>query len=401
MTAREAVRLWALTRLAMLALLVIESNILDDPRYYARRLDQLSGAGGAADTLTEYPLPALAVLLPPWWVAGGDRNRYLVSFVLLMLAVDAAFAVLLWRAGRGPTPGLRLWLVFAPLLGPLLVTRFDLASAALAAAALVAVAARRPGRAGGLLAAGAAVKVWPAALLPTLLVRRPDRWRALGGFAAVAAVAAAASLAAAGRERLLSPLTWQGDRGLQIESVPALPLMWARVVRPQTWDAEYTRFLTFELRGPGTDLLLGVTSVATAAALVVLGLLVLRAWRSRPGPASVPAVGLLMVVGCVLLIVTNRAFSPQYLVWVVALLAAVGAVAPAEPVLTQANRLLLATCLLTQVVYPLGYGMLTTEAWFTVVGVSLLTVRAGLLVALTVLLARRLVHLTGRVPVPT
>lgn len=388
---------WLLTRLVTMLILIPERNILGDVRYYGRQLHVLFSAVGVNGSLPEYPVPSLAVFLPPYWIAAGREHPYEWAFVILMIAIDGVFTAALWRSsGRLPGPGVWLWLLLVPCLGPLTFTRFDLVSAALAGGALLSVAAGRAASTGVLAAAGAAVKLWPAALLPALLVRREGRARLLVAALVTAAVVGTVSLALAGYDRVVSPLTWQGDRGLQIESLFAVPLLWGRVVSPGTWEAPYTRFYAFQIEGPGVRPLLVLSTICMVAAVAVLGWLwwrVLR-WDQRR-PADVLAVaGLLMVGTAGLLVITNKTLSPQYLLWVGGLLAALGCVAPTEPLVPRLNRLLLGTCLVTQVIYPLGYGMLTTESWANGIGVALLTARNGALLLLTVLALRRVVVLT-------
>jgi hypothetical protein len=396
---RWVVRGWLISRLLTFLVLIPENNILGDVRYYGRQLEALFGPAPVTEVLREYPAPALAVFVPPWWAALSNKVAYLVTFVLLMVAIDIAFTAALWRAsGRRPTPGVRLWLVLVPCLGPLTFTRFDLVSAALAGAALLALAARRPLGAGLLAAAGAAVKLWPAALLPALLLRRDRRGdgsRVLAGFAGLGAVALAATVAGGGSTRLLSPLSWQGERGLQIETIWAVPLLWGRTFSPETWSTPYTRFFAFQVEGPGAAALTKLSTVATVAAVALLGWLWWRAARAG-APASLALVGLLAIAAGCLLILPNRTLSPQYLLWIGGLLAALGAVAPDEPLLPRLNLLVVVSCVLTQVLYPIGYGMLTGPHWSNAIGAALLTARNGLLIAVTALVIVRVVRLTRR-----
>jgi hypothetical protein len=388
---------WLVSRLVALLILVPENDMLRDVMYYGLRLRALAGPARLRDVLPEYPAPSLLVFGPAWWAAHGNWYAYLATFVVLMVAVDAAFTTALWRAGgRRPTPGLWLWILVLPLLGPIVYARFDLVPAVLAGGALLALAASRPATAGVLTGVGAAVKLWPVALLPALLVDRGGRRRAVAGFLAVGAVAVAGTVAAGGTDRLLSPLTWQGDRGLQIESLFAVPLLIARLVSPSTWATPYTRFYAFQVEGPGAAALADLSTVATLAALGLLAWLCWRVlrWRQRPGDVRAVA-GLLMTGTAGLLIITNRTLSPQYLIWVGGLLAALGCVAPAEPTVPRLVRLLLASCAVTQVIYPIGYALLTNETWATWIGVTLLTARNGLLLAITVIALRRVVTLTS------
>jgi hypothetical protein len=347
--------------------------------------------------LPEYPAPSLAVFVPPWWAALSNLSAYVVMFVLLMIAIDGAFTAALWRAaGRRSAPGIVLWLWLVPCLGPLVYNRFDLVSAALAGGALLALAARRPATAGGLTAVAAAVKLWPAALLPALLVRRDGRGRLATAAALGAAGALLVTLAAAGADRLVSPLTWQGDRGLQIESLFAVPLLWARMISPHTWDTPYTRFYAFQVEGPGAGTLMQLSTVATVLGVAVLAWLWWRAlrWDQHRPQHVLPVAGLLSIGAAGLLIVTNKTLSPQYLLWIGGLLAALGCVAPAERTLRRLNPLLLGTCLVTQLLYPLGYGMLTGVNWANGIGVALLTARNAALVWITVVALHRAYVLT-------
>jgi Glycosyltransferase family 87 len=394
-------RRWLLSRVITALILVPENNILGDVRYYGRQLEGMFSSAGIGGALPEYPVPSMGVFLPPWFAAGANKVAYLVTFVLFMVAIDAVFTAALWRSsGRRPSPGGWLWLLLVPCLGPLTFTRFDLASAALAGGALLLLAARRPVTTGLVTALGAAVKLWPAAMLPALVARRSGRGRLLAAAVLAGAVALGISLAVAGVDRTKSPLTWQGDRGLQIESLFALPLLWGRVFAPGTWDAPYTRFFAFQIEGPGTHVLLRVASVTTVLCLLVLVWLWWRALRREPAAGAVlPVAGLLTIGTAGILILTNKTLSPQYLLWLGGLLAALGCVAPKEPLLARLNPLLIVTCLVTQVIYPIGYALLTGEnagSWF---GVLLLTARNAMLVWITFLALRRVVELTRR-PAP-
>jgi hypothetical protein len=214
---------------------------------------------------------------------------------------------------------------------------------------------------------------------------------------AVGVVAIGVTVAVGGVTRLLSPLTWQSDRGLQLETVWAVPLLFARSFAPGVWSTPYTQFFAFQVEGPGAGTLLHLSTAATAACVLLLGWLWWRSWQA--GPASPALVGLLAVAAACLLIVPNKTLSPQYLLWIGGALAALGATAPDEPLLPRLNVLLLVGCALTQVLYPIGYGMLTGPHWSNAIGATLLLVRNGILLAITWFAVRRVLVLTKR-PVP-
>jgi hypothetical protein len=446
---------WAATRALMLLLLIPEHKVLGDVRYYFAQLDALFHGGGPGGTLREYPVPAVGVLALPRLVSGHSVTAYLAAFVVAMLAVDAALTCGLFRAAQvpaqgsargsaqgpargaaqgaqGAAPGVRLWLWVPPLLGPMIVCRFDLVPAALAAGALLALG-RRPALAGALVGLGAAVKLWPAALLPSLWLHRTPgergRWRLLAAFGAVAGAAVLVAAVLAGSTRLLSPLHWQGERGLQLEAYAALPLLVADLFRPDRWQVAYTRFYAFQVTGPGTGAAMTAATVSSGLAVLLLAVLWLRAARLRE--AMPPAVvGLLGALTVCLIAVTDKTLSPQYLIWVAALLAVVGVSEPdpaaaardvaargaalpggaAREVAARgaalpggaarggalprgANPLLLATCALTQVIFPLNYDPLVAGEPYAVV---LLILRDAGLLAVAWLVGRRVWALTGR-----
>ncbi len=243
--------------------------------------------------LQEYPLPVLAIMLPQYLLSIFNPLAFAALFVVSMLAVDAVFTWTLWRVGaRRRTEAVRFWLWFVPAIGPMAYFRFDLVPAMLAGAAVLA-AARRPAWSGALTAVGAALKLWPALMLPSFLLRRLDRRPVLKGFVFTGGAIAAISLAVGGVHRLLSPLHWQAGRGLQIESVVATPLMLARAVHPRgTWDIRVSDYKAYEIFGPGVHTMITVSTVLTVLGLGPAGVALV------PRPAVALGVGRDRVAGC-------------------------------------------------------------------------------------------------------
>lgn len=362
----------------------IQSLGLGDVQYYWARITTL-GEVGLASTMREYPTPMVWLLSVPEWLGGGSLWGYAGWFVALVLLTDLAFCALIWstRAGwRGWA--IVVWSVLCATLGPLVWLRFDLVPAVIVGAALV-LAAQRPATAGELLAVGAGTKLWPAVLFPLLLnrpdgVRHRDWMSATVGFGVTGAVIVVASLIAGGWTRLLSPLVWQSDRGLQIESVPATIPMVGRAIDSGTWQVQMSHFQAFEVFGPGIDQWLAVADVLAVLG-VGLGLAVLvrhwrRAYSGRADWATGAAVAALAII-C-LLIVTNKTLSPQYVVWLAGPVAALvagqqaGVLARNIPI-GRWVLWLFATAATTHVVFPVLYDRLNGmvddpvgTAWATV-----------------------------------
>jgi hypothetical protein len=184
-------------------------------------------------------------------------------------------------------------------------------------------------------------------------------------------------LLAGGWARLLSPLTWQSDRGLQIESVWATPVMVARALSPGAWLVDISRYQAYEVFGPAVGLLLAVSTVATVLGLGVIVALLVRAHRD-PEPSAV-AVGLVILATVAVMTVTNKTLSPQYLLWLGGPMAALLLLRArdGEREQREVGRLagqLLLLALLTQLVYPLLYdGLLGRQGHGMVVVATLVT----------------------------
>ncbi|MCL2780594.1 MAG: glycosyltransferase 87 family protein [Actinomycetia bacterium] len=385
---------WALSRAMTLCLLVlVESSAAGDPRYYAQNLTALSHGGGIGAALPEYPLPVLAIMVPQYAVGGLTYAAFPALFAASMLGVDAAFAALLWRrGGRRPSPALRLWLWFVPLMGPMAFFRFDLVPAALVGWAVL-VAGRRPARAGALIAGGAALKLWPAVILPILALRRRGRGALLAGFAVAGAVIVAVCLAVGGTSRLYSPLRYQSARGLQIEAVLATPLMLWHAVHPGwPWLVAYGEYNSADLFGAGRAALATVASALMAAAVALTAWLWLRAARQPSGATIV----WLALASALLLTVTNKVLSPQYLLWLGGPIAALLVISPADAAARRVARWLLITAAITQVMYPTLYNGLVYRQATTIPVTLVLVARNAALVWLTWLVCREAWRRTAR-----
>lgn len=395
---RSAIGLrWVLSRALVLTIMVFahESDVTGDVTYYATSLHQLFHGAGLHNTLQEYPLPVFAVLLPQFLLGFGNQVAFTILFALSMLALDAGFTALLWSAdGRRRGDATNLWLWFVPALGPLAYFRFDLVPAVLAGGAVLA-AIRRPALAGVLTALGAALKLWPAVMLPTFLIRRPDRRPVLIGFLSTGILVGGLALVLGGVRRTLSPLHWQAARGLQIESVLATPLMLGRAVHPVgVWSIRLSKYKAFEIFGAGSKLLITVSTVLTALG----ALLLITLWRRalRVGNPSAETLGWLFLATALIVTVTNKTLSPQYLLWLGGPVAALAVRAPADHAVRTFGRVLMVTALATQFTFPIGYNaLLKTHSVMPLVALDL-ALRNGLLVWLAWYSVRQVWRQTAR-----
>ena len=310
---RSIVLGWLVTRVLSLLLLATKAErFMATDGYYYRKVRALFEVG-LDQTMNEYPTPVVWILLLPYGVSGGSRVGYFVALVAIMLLLDAAFTYALYRsAGRRHDLAVDFWILFVFLIGALTFLRFDLLPAVLAGGALLA-ARRRPWVTGALTGLGAAVKLWPALLIPSFLAYRPDRRPAglrvrRGGFRARRRQPARGRLVPVGLTPDLAVRPGSADR---VDL--GVPLMVARAVRPDGWTVDMSPYQAYEIFGPGVGFWVQVSNVATLVGLVALAVLFVRAFRA--GGSTPVAVGFLILTTVALMIVTNKTLSPQYLLW--------------------------------------------------------------------------------------
>ncbi len=235
--------------------------------------------------------------------------------------------------------------------------------------------------AGALLASGAVIKLWPALLIPLVLLHHRARGRVLAGSLAVGSLTFLAVRAYGGTGQLLSFLTCQRDRGLQVESIPALPQMAARA-----WgDARNTIGFAFgssQIDGPWQPTMLRLASVGLVLTALATAALAVRVRRRRvDAEVAVVTLAVFLMTG---FLVFNKVLSAQYPLWLAGLVC-LALCRPGSPLRTTVAPLC-GVLLLTQLLYPLSIStFVTTPARGPVIVVLL---RAALLLVVLVLAAR-------------
>ncbi len=371
--ARLMKKVWLFSRIVLFLEWAAMLFTLGDTRYYHENITRM-GLNGPQSTMIEYPTPVLWLLKLPDLVSFGHRWAYVAAFFCLMFLLDAAFTWTLWHdGGRLRGKAVAFWSAFVPLVGTTAYLRFDIITAVLAGWALLLLRKKQPVASGAMIGIGAAIKLWPALLWPALLGDRehgsPRRNRLLTslGFWGSGCLLAIASLVWAGWDRLVSPLGWQGQRGLQIESVWAtIPMLW-RMMTPETFWVAVSDFNAWEISGPATELFQTLASAAMALGLLATVACYLL-WLRRGDQRLIEGAALMLLVIFVM-IVANKTFSPQYIIWVGGPLAAGWAMASENPKgshrarsdehhLAEISEWTLVITLLTQIIYPIGYASL-------------------------------------------
>ena len=273
-----------------------------------------------------YPPASLPVLLLPAYLPWSYATSFAVVIGICGAGCIAAAAAALRMVGAsGTRTSLALALIgISPLvLGSVFEQRFDLWPTLLAVAAIVALLRERSLLAGGLLGLGFAAKLWPAVLLPLVAVYL---WRRFGGEVALRAVVAFVVVAAAcfAPFAILAPhgleasLRFQLDRPLQVESLGAALLMAGRHLGVTSAVVTLSRQKAQFLRGAGTGLAADLSTAAEIAAVVAVWIVF-----ARRKSADRNALLLAAATSVAALVAFDKVLSPQYLIWLVPMVALV------------------------------------------------------------------------------
>jgi hypothetical protein len=322
------------------------------------------------DFALEYPPAALPVFAIPSLLRSreGDLAGYRNGFEAEMLVCGAlalAFMLsVLERLHAGPVRlGLALgFAALAPLLlGPVMLSRFDLWLAALTAGALAALVAGRNRAGSAVLGVAFAAKLYPAVLVPIAVTwtwRRAGRREAalcLGVFAAVALACFLPFLVLA-PHGVWHAVTTQTNRPLQIETLGAgvlLVLHHVAGIGVTMRSAHGSQNLV----GGGPDALAALQTAVQLGAIVAVWI-----WFAR-GQASPERLVRSDAAAVCAFIAFGKVLSPQFLIWLV----------PLVPLVRgrrglAAGGVLAAALVLTQLWVPFRYWELalhygTVESW--------------------------------------
>lgn len=260
-----------------------------------------------------YPFVALAPMITADAFGPG---LYASTWLSLIMVVDAAAFAVVMAFGRDRRMAhvAWWWLGLLLALGPVALGRIDSVTVPVAIVGMLCLATA-PRLAGALLAVGAWIKVWPAALIAAAVIA--VRSRISVGIAAVAASAVILLLAVVlgGGANVFGFITQQTGRGLQIESGLGTFWMWDAFSRHPGSSTIYydTAILTYQLHGPGVDLAASIATpllAVVAAALLVLAIVIAR--RGVPAGELLPPLALAITTA---LILFNKVGSPQFVTW--------------------------------------------------------------------------------------
>jgi hypothetical protein len=307
-----------------------------------------------------YPAGALLpVMLPKIF---GARAYEIVWFAMVLVANSfALWGLIRWGDRLRNQTAALFWVVTVAILAPVDLLRLEGFTAPAVIFGLLFLATR-PRVAGVLLAAATWIKVWPAAVLVSVVVVSTKRRVVVIMGAVVTAIVTGIVWLGGGIHHITSFVNAQNGRPLQIEAPLSTPWLWMAVLGvPGAHHIHDTALVTEEITGPGdqwmvqngTWLMLGVM----AAIIVVLVLATRRlSHLTHPMGKEVD----LVLVGALSLaaafIVFNKVGSPQYMLWLTPIVAVGLVVRP--PDWKVPAILMVVIGVLTTLVFPCFYNSL-------------------------------------------
>ena len=275
------------------------------------------GRGAYSEVPIEYPPGSLPFILGPQ-VGNGDRS-YLVAFIALMLLVDVAglFGLILIARRWGSSIGAFVWILAIAALGPIAYLRLDLVPAVATIWTFERSSADDWMGAGGWLGVGAIAKLYPLLFVPAGLILALQRRRFITA-TAVVFVAPLLPLIPAFAELTSSVLGYHLDRGIQIESLWGGILFIAQRTGADA-GVGYS-FGALHFGGPLSETLKPIATFASIAGLLISTAL---AWKIRNGRDRTRAFPEVCFVALAFSLATGTVFSPQFLLWLIAIGAAV------------------------------------------------------------------------------
>lgn len=302
-----------------------------------------------------YPFTALA---PIWGAALINPMDFTAGWMTLITMCNL---VALWWLARVRMDAAWYWLCFLVLLGPVSISRIDAFSVVLAMYGVVQLVARKLNASTGLFTFAASMKIWPIAILLPALAASKHRLRVLLAGVVTTATLLVIGLMLGGNQSLFSFLSYQADRGIQIESPIASWWIWTGKFGLANAGIYYDKLMmTFQVAGDGIPV---VATLIGYAMFIALGVTAWLSWRAASAgvkfQALMPAAALTAVLD---LIVFNKVGSPQFATWL--------AVPIVLGILYQVENWRLPTYavialgLLTDIIYPIVYdNILRAEPW--------------------------------------
>ncbi len=293
---------------------------------YAEKINQ--GLVAYRDFKVEYPPGALAVFYLPY-LASGSLEGYGTAFTFEMLIFDIIGMLMLVGAARRARISEWFALIGYTLamvaIGSIMVQRFDMIPGVMTLGALFAFSRGNYKMAWCVLAIGTMTKLIPGLLAPLFLIYqwKQGGWRSvIPGLAIFAGVILVIVLpfVVHGSQGFIASFTVQGRRPLQLESTYASVLLLLGSLG-LTSAVPVQGLISFDLASPAAGLLAKYSILFVGLGLLLVYGLFYRSLRGMKRDEAGSSHEMLAQLfnysfaAIVVFMVTNKVFSPQYLVW--------------------------------------------------------------------------------------
>lgn len=296
-----------------------------------------------------------AALLPMVAALALGPHLFTLTWMSLctLLNLAAVLSLLNNPSSKHPWRAAYLWIICTAILGPVVFSRIDGMTGPLVVVGLLAAAAR-PFFASALLTLGAWMKIWPVGSVLALLVTHSIKRKVLLAGATVTGTVGALVIFGGGAAHLFGFLGAQSDRGLQVEAPLATPALWEAAGGGSAVLHANEGLNTIEIQhGWASAIEPWLNPLLAVSVLLVAGLIVVAQLRQSQ-PFELLLVGTLAFTAS--MIVFNKVGSPQFMIWLVAVIPT-GIAVLGWKWRTPAILLLL-VCAATTFVFPFNYQQL-------------------------------------------
>jgi uncharacterized membrane protein len=282
------------------------------------------------DFSVEYPPGSLLVFLIPFHFA-PDLTAYGHAFTLELLAFDLIGLLMITLLARRFKVSVWVSLLIYTLsmlaINIIGIQRYDMVPAIITLAALCAFSRGHYKTAWLLVALGTMTKLFPILLVPLFLIYqwKNQRWQSLLASVGVFAIAVfwiALPFYNMGQQGFIKSFTVQGSRNLQVESTYASVLLMGAGMG-LTQAGVYQGPMSFDLESPLAKPIAKETLLIMAISILAVCAFYFFSYRgfknphlSRPPPAAEMAhlfnYAFLIIL---VMMLTNKVLSPQYMVW--------------------------------------------------------------------------------------
>jgi hypothetical protein len=307
------------------------------------------------DSMWQYPPLAGFIFTIPQYIFGNSN----IGFIFTMIFFDFLILVTILKFGRSlferkiPVSldgfaGAWFWIIWPILMGPLLLTRFDLVPTFFAILGLIAVYEKRINLASFLITIGTLLKLWPILIL-SILDKKIIRRMILPICIFSALILIFIEFISVGS---LSFLENQSSRGLQVESVAAILYV---IYKLLGGDVEYPfRFGSLEVEAVFANQIAFLLNISILIFFFTIFLLNIKGKLSGLNIFEKSLIVIIFAIGL------SRVFSPQFWIWIGGFSALV--VIFNNTKLKRVILLLSISALFTQILYPALYvGLLSGE----------------------------------------